>query len=54
MSRSRQLERDRIARLSVEERIRMALSLRERLSGLEPGPQVNSTDAESRPPARGR
>jgi len=54
MARSQELERDRINRLSVEERILMALGLRERFSGLEPSPQVSHTDAESRPPARGR
>jgi hypothetical protein len=54
MARSQALERDRIARLSVEERILMALALRERLAGLEPSPQADHADAESRQPARGR
>jgi hypothetical protein len=54
MARSQELERDRIARLSVEERILMALGLRERFAGLEPSPQANHADAESRQPARGR
>lgn len=40
MARSQELERDRIARLSVEERILMALGLRERFAGLEPSPLV--------------
>lgn len=54
MARSQELERDRINRLSVEERILMALGLRERFAGLEPSPRAIHTDAESRQPARGR
>ena len=54
MARSHELERDRIARLSVEERILMALGLRERYAGLEPILQVNHADAESRQSARDR
>jgi hypothetical protein len=54
MARSQELERDRIARLSVEERILMALGLRDRFAGFEPGPLVDHVDAESRQPARGR
>ena len=54
MARSQKLERDRIARLSVEERILLALSLRERLAGLEPSAAANHADAESRQSARSR
>jgi hypothetical protein len=54
MARSQELERDRIARLSVEERTFMALGLRERFAGLEPSRQAKHVDAESRQPARGR
>ena len=52
MARSQQLERDRIARLSVEDRILMALRMRERLTGLQQRPRANHADAESRQPAR--
>ena len=53
MAHSQKLERDRIARLAVEDRILMALGMRERFSGLEPSPRANRADAESRQPARG-
>jgi ribosomal 50S subunit-associated protein YjgA (DUF615 family) len=46
MARSHSLERDRIARLSVEERILMALGLRERFAGLEPSPQAEADIVE--------
>lgn len=53
MARSQELERDRIARLSVEERILLALGLRERFAGLEQSPRVSRGDGTSRQLAHG-
>lgn len=54
IARSQALERDRIARLSVEERILMALGLRDRLAGLRPSPRAEQVHDESGHAARGR
>ena len=54
IARSQALERDRIARLSVEERILMALGLRDRLAGLRPSPRAEQVHDESGRAARGR
>lgn len=47
MARSQELERNRIARLSVEERILMALGLRERFAGIGPSARANHADADA-------
>ena len=47
IKRSRELERQRIDRMSVEERIRLALGLQERLARLLPGPATNDPHAAS-------
>ena len=44
---SRELERERIERMSVEERIRLAIGLKERLARLLPGPSTNDPNATS-------
>ena len=47
LNRSRELERERIERLSVEERIRLAIGLKERLARLLPVPSTNDPNAAS-------
>ena len=47
MNRSRELERERIERMSVEERIRLAIGLKERLARLLPDPSTNDPNAAS-------
>ena len=44
---SRELERERIERMSVEERIRLAIGLKERVARLLPGPSTNDPNAAS-------
>jgi len=54
IARSKELERDRITRLSVEERILLALSLRDRFAGLERSPRMDNGDDKTRQPAGSR
>jgi len=51
INRSKALERQRIEKLSVEERIRMALSLKQRIANLLPGPDVSDPNATVTRPA---
>ena len=51
INRSKELERQRIEKLSVEERIRLALSLKQQIAGLLPGLDVSNPNATVTRPA---
>lgn len=51
INRSKELELQRIERMSVEERIRLAIGLKERIANLLPHPAVSDNDAASVRPA---
>jgi hypothetical protein len=51
IERSQEFERQRIERLSVEERIRLALSLKDRFAGLQHGTRADDGDGTSAKPA---
>ncbi len=45
INRSKELERQRMERLSVEDRIRLAIGLKKRIASLVPGPPISDRDA---------
>ena len=45
INRSKELERQRIEKLSVEERIRLALGLKQQIAELLPGPAMSDHNA---------
>lgn len=51
INRSKELERQRIDRLSVEERIRLAIGLKDVIANLLPSPPVSAVDAAPVRPA---
>jgi hypothetical protein len=51
INRSKELERQRIEKLSVEERIRMALGLKRQIADLLPGPDMSDHNAPAARPA---